>query len=425
MDRKVLKIERADSAMPALKRVAAYARVSSGKDAMLHSLSAQVNYYNDLIRSRPDWTLVGVYTDEAKTGTKGNRPEFIKLIADCRNGLIDMIVTKSVSRFARNTVTTLETVRELKELGIDVFFEEQDIHTLSSEGELMLTILAGFAEEESRSVSENMKWRIKKNFEEGKPWGAKLLGYRYSNGQLMVKEDEAKTVRRIFDEYLSGKGVSAIANGLNRDKVKTRDGGSWYCTTILWVLNNATYTGNLLLQKTFREDYRTKKKRFNTGEFPMYQALETHEAIVSIEEFEAVAKRLEEQAAKHAPRGKGYTGRYPFSSKIVCGICGKSYRRKVTHTGPVWVCATYNTRGKAFCPSKQIPEKTLTDLFADTDLDMVEQIIANNGNELITVFKDGTRECRHWTDRSRSESWTLEMKEKARQRVREQMRHEK
>lgn len=425
MDRKVLKIERTESAMPTLKRVAAYARVSSGKDTMLHSLSAQVSYYNDLIRSHPEWTLAGVYADEAKTGTKDSRPEFARLIVDCRNGLVDMIVTKSVSRFARNTVTTLETVRELKELGIDVLFEEQKIHTLSSDGELMLTILAGFAEEESRSVSENMKWRIRKNFEEGKPWGMTLIGYRYKNGQLVIEENEARTVRRIFDEYLSGKGTLSIANGLNRDGVSTRDGCKWYKTTVSWILTNYTYTGSLLLQKTYREDYRTKKKRLNTGELPMYQAMETHQAIVSSEEFEAVAKRLEAQAAKHAPRGKDYTQRYPFSSKIVCGICGKSYRRKVTATGPVWICATYNTKGKSFCPSKQIPEKTLMDLFADTDLDSIDKAIANNGNELVTVYKDGTQETRRWRDRSRAESWTPEMREKARQRTQEQMKHEK
>ena len=151
------------------KQVAAYTRVSSGKDAMLHSLSAQVSYYNDLIQKEDGWEFVGVYSDEAITGTKEGRADFQRMLADCRNGKIDMIITKSISRFARNTVTLLETVRMLKALGVDVFFEEQNIHTMSADGELMLTILASYAQEESLSASENQKWRIKKNFEEGMP----------------------------------------------------------------------------------------------------------------------------------------------------------------------------------------------------------------------------------------------------------------
>src|SRR5574344_1421578 len=165
-----------------LTRVAGYARVSSGKDAMLHSLEAQVSYYSDFIQRNRGWSYVGVYADEAKTGTKDSRDNFQRLLADCHTGKIDLIITKSMSRFARNTVTLLETVRELKGIGIDVFFEEQNIHTISGEGEVMLSILASFAQAESQSVSENQKWRIKKNFEEGKPWSYTMYGYRNENG---------------------------------------------------------------------------------------------------------------------------------------------------------------------------------------------------------------------------------------------------
>ena len=155
--------------IPQLKRVAAYARVSSGKDAMLHSLSAQISYYSDLIQNHSGWQYAGVYADEALTGTKDNRENFQRLLADCRAGNVDMVITKSISRFARNTVTLLETVRELKNMGVDVFFEEQNIHSLSADGELMLTILASYAQEESLSASENQKWRVKRNFENGMP----------------------------------------------------------------------------------------------------------------------------------------------------------------------------------------------------------------------------------------------------------------
>ena len=181
----------------ALPRVAAYARVSSGMDAMLQSLSSQVSYYSSLIQSHPGWLYAGVCADEARTGTKEARPEFQRLLEDCRAGKIQLIITKSISRFARNTVTLLSVIRELKALGVDVFFEEQHIHTLSADGELMITILASYAQEESFSASENQKWRIRKNFQEGKPWDATILGYRYKNGRYEIEPVEAAVVRRM------------------------------------------------------------------------------------------------------------------------------------------------------------------------------------------------------------------------------------
>ena len=180
--------------IPKLTRVAAYARVSSGKDAMLHSLSAQVSYYSELIQNHSGWQYVGVYADEALTGTKDNRENFQRLLADCRDGKVDLVITKSISRFARNTVTLLQTVRELKNMGVDVFFEEQNIHSLSADGELMLTILASYAQEESLSASENQKWRIRRNFENGMPWNGTMLGYRYEDGTLVVEPTEAEIV---------------------------------------------------------------------------------------------------------------------------------------------------------------------------------------------------------------------------------------
>lgn len=182
---------------------------------MLHSLSAQVSYYSELIQSHGDWLYTGVYSDEAKTGTKEARSGFQHLIADCRAGKIDLVITKSISRFARNTVTLLQTVRELKAYGVDVYFEEQDIHTMSGDGELMMTILASYAQEESRSASDNQKWRIKRNFEAGIPWDGTLLGYKIENGHYVIVPKEAERVRRIYSEYLSGYGYQSIANMLN------------------------------------------------------------------------------------------------------------------------------------------------------------------------------------------------------------------
>lgn len=220
------------------KRVAAYARVSSGKDAMLHSLSAQVSHYSNLIQSRSDWEYVGVYADEAQTGTKESRADFQRLIADCRAGKIDMVVTKSISRFARNTVTLLQTVRELKSLGVDVYFEEQNIHTQSADGELMLTVLASYAQEESRSASENQKWRVKRNFEAGIPWNGMMLGYRLKGGKYEIVPEEAELVRRVYSAYLSGDGYLTIARQLNADGVPARFSGKWNPSVIAKILGN-------------------------------------------------------------------------------------------------------------------------------------------------------------------------------------------
>ena len=269
MSRKIERVVFQHTPVPKLLNVAAYARVSSGKDEMLHSLSAQVSYYRELIESQPGWNFAGVYADEALTGTKENRAEFQRLLAACRAGKVDMVITKSISRFARNTVTLLETVRELKALGVDVFFEEQNIHTMSSAGELMLTILGSFAQEESRSASENQKWRVRRNFEEGCPWRGHMLGYRMGDGKLEVVPEEAVIVRRIFNDYLAGNGVTLIAKHLNDDGVPNPSGAVWAATSIQKVLKNYNYTGNLLLQKTYRTDHITKKTVVNKGQLAL------------------------------------------------------------------------------------------------------------------------------------------------------------
>ena len=398
------------------KKVAAYARVSNGKDAMLQSLSAQISYYSNFIQSRNDWFYAGVYADEAKTGTKDNRPEFQRMLEDCKQGKINLIITKSISRFARNTVTLLETVRELKDIGVAVFFEEQNINTLTSDGELMLTILASYAQEESLSVSENQKWRIRKNFAEGKTCDGTIYGYKLIKGQYHIVSNEAEVIKRIFDEYLSGLGKQKIANNLNDDNIPSRYGGKWNSSVISLMLENYTYTGNLILQKTFRENHLTKKTLINNGELPKYHAEETHEAIIDMDIFNRVQAEKESRKAKY---NKAYyeNKKYPFTGLITCGNCGKNYRRKTTKTGIVWICSTFNTLGKKHCASKQVPETVLEELTTSVaSIEDISSITVSNGNKITFKLNDGTEVIKHWADRSRSESWTKEKRELASQR---------
>lgn len=416
------------------KKVAAYCRVSSGKDAMLHSLSAQVSYYNELIHKERNWEFVGVYADEAITGTKEGRADFQRMLADCRNGKIDMVITKSISRFARNTVTLLQTAREFKAMEVDIYFEEQNIHTMSADGELMLTILASYAQEESRSASENQKWRIKKNFSEGKPWSGTILGYRYFQGHYIVVPKEAELIRRIYRLYLDGLGTNAIAQTLNKEGMRTKNGHEWHKSAIDKILKNYNYTGNLFLQKTYRENHISKITRINNGELPKYHATETHEAIIPLETFDAVQNEFARRAKKYAKNAK-LPKQYPFTKKVVCGICGQTYRRK-TATGRVaWGCSTYDTKGKAACASKKIPETTLMQCAADvmglTEFDAfafelrVDHIEAFNGNRLLFHFKGSTTKEVYWKDRSRSESWTPEMRKAAGQKTKQRIMEEK
>ena len=409
MERIVTQTRFAKTKLPRAKRVAAYARVSSGKDAMLHSLSAQVSYYSNFIQNHGGWEYAGVYADEALTGTKDNRENFQRLLADCRNGKIDMILTKSVSRFARNTLTLLETVRELKSLGVDVYFEEQNIHTASSEGELMLTIIASYAQEESLSASENQKWRVRQQFQNGKPWRGFMMGYRYDGEKYVIVPEEAEVVRSIFRDYLDGKGIAAIMKRLNEEGILTQQGFTWHQSAVSRILRNYAYTGNLLLQTKFRENHFTKRTLVNHGELPQYHAENTHEPIIDIGTYNLVQLEMARRAERFAkPQTKA---KYPFTGLITCAGCGKHYRRKVTKTGPVWICTTYNTLGKKACPSKAIPEPTLMALAAEIDdFSKITAITADKDNTLVFSLINGETIVKQWKDRSRSESWTPEMR---------------
>lgn len=408
-------------------KVCAYARVSCGKDAMLHSLSSQVSYYSRFIQNNPKWEYAGVYVDEAMTGTKDSRTNFQRMIADSQKGKIDLIITKSISRFARNTLTLLKVVRELKEIDVDVFFEEQNIHSLSSDGEMILTLLASFAQEESRSVSENMKWRIRKDFEQGIIWGAKdNYGYDIKEKKFIVNPEQAKVVKRIFNMVLEGYGHQSIANILNKEDIPSPYNKKWCKSCISNILNNSNYTGDLVLQKTFRENHLTKKCKDNKGEHNKYLVENNHEAIISKELFEEVQAILTSRAIQY--KCKSSAGiKYPFSSKLKCSICGKNYKHAVKGKKGLWICTTFVTIGKEACASKQIPESQLYEAvnealgFAEFDEEefssLVNFIEVCTDNLLkINLYSGEIIEIK-WKDRLRKDSWTPEMKEKARQRA--------
>lgn len=407
------------------KRVAAYARVSSGKDAMLHSLSEQISYYSEIIQREPSWMFAGVYADEAYTGTKEDRPEFQRLLADCRAGMVNMILTKSISRFARNTVTLLETVRELKDIGVDVYFEEQRIHTLSAEGELMLTILASYAQEESKSVSDNQKWRIRKGYEQGELMCWRFLfGYRISKESgVEIDPVEGSIAQEVFDRVANGESLNSVVRWLNRSGHYGALGGKWQTPRLRLMLSNEKYVGDALLQKTFVNNHLEKKKIPNHGELPQYYVTESHPALIDRETFDMVQARLAIIAEKNAGRPKRQTSE--FTGMIRCPNCGRNFRRTLKNGSPGWICPTYYTEGKEYCQSKKIPEDTLKRTIMDTlgietwlpdvFLNQVEYIIASGPNTIELHMLDGTTRTLEWKDRSRRESWTPEMKEKARQ----------
>lgn len=410
------------------KNVAAYARVSTTKDAMLHSLSAQVSYYSELIQSTPGWLYVGAYVDEGITGTKGDRPNFNRLLNDAREGKIDLIITKSISRFARNTITLLETIRELKQLNVDVYFEEQNINSISADGELILTFLASYAQEESKSASENIKWSIRNGFKKGIAWNTNVLGYQFNKGKPTIIEDEAKVVKYIFQEYLSGKGTIAIAKELNEKGYLTKLNRQWRHGGVAYVLRNYLYTGNMLLQSTFKDSFITKRKVINHGELPRYHAENTHEAIISLDTFMEVQNVIKERQNARKPQPKSNKPTI-YRDLLICEHCGKKYRRKVTGDKSYWMCATYNMLGREACPSKQIPEPILSEIITKvldikdlTNANIKEQInhiMLNNNQELKIQFKDGRISLLNWHHKSRKHSWTPEMKEAARRKAKE------
>lgn len=423
--------------MPEKKKTAAYARVSLDKDSMMHSLSAQVSYYSTLIQNNPEWEYAGVYADAGLTGTRTERTEFQRMLADCRAGRIDQILVKSISRFARNTVALLETVRELKAMGVAVVFEEQKINTLSGEGELMLAILASFFQEESRSVSENCKWRIRHGFEQGLPTGFRMYGFEVHQGRFAIVAEQAEVIRRIGALYLQGYGKERICKALNRDGIPSPGGGRWYPGVVHEILNNVKIAGDLLLQRYYSSDHIEKKTLRNRGELPQYFVQGDHEGIIPRETFDAIQAELVARASKWRPKqqsAEAAKAAYPLTGLLRCAGCGSKYRRKIARAGtpyaaPVWICNTFNRFGKASCPtSRQIPETILlaavaevmgVDAVANEAVEALDHIEVHPENRLRFVFPDGGQREYVWRDHSRKDSWSAEMRRQAGEKTRE------
>ena len=350
------------------KRVAAYARVSTDNEEQLSSYEAQVEYYTNHIRSNPDWRFAGVYTDEgiSATSTK-NREGFNRMVVDALAGKIDLIITKSVSRFARNTVDSLTTVRQLKEKGIEVYFEKENIWTLDSKGELLITIMSSLAQEESRSISENVTWGQRKRFADGKvslPYG-RFLGYdKGEDGLPEINEEEAVTVKLIYRMFLEGSTPHAIAKHLTAKGVLSPGGKDrWLQGTVKSILQNEKYAGNAVLQKTFTVDFLTKKKKVNEGEIPQYYVENSHPAIIEPEVYNMVQKEFERRKkSKHR-----YSGNDIFASRIICGECGGFYGAKVWHSNSKYRRVIYQCnnkfKNKVKCKTPHFTEETIKELF--------------------------------------------------------------
>ena len=326
------------------RRVAGYARVSTDSDEQFTSYAAQVDYYTSFIKSHAEWEFVKVYTDEGISGTNTiHRDGFNKMIKDALDGKIDLIVTKSVSRFARNTVDSLVTVRKLKEKGIEIFFEKENIYTLDSKGELLITLMPSLAQEESRSISENVTWGQRKRFADGKvniPY-KRFLGYRKGdNGLPEIVPEEAKTIRHIYNLFMKGSTTTGIAKQLTEEGILTPGGKpNWRASTVQSILTNEKYKGDALLQKKFTVDFLTKKMKTNEGEVPQYYVENSHPAIIPPHEWDLVQSEIERRKGI----GREYSGTSIFSTRIICADCGSYYGRKVWHSTDkyrkiIWRC---------------------------------------------------------------------------------------
>ena len=357
------------------KRVAAYCRVSTGSEEQLTSYKTQMKVYTDMIASNKDWELAGIFADEGISGTRADkRPQFKKMISDCLNGKIDMIITKSVSRFARNTVECLEFVRMLKARGIGVFFEEQNIDTLKADSELYLVIYAGFAQSESESMSKNITWAYRKNFENGigNFFTNKLLGYkRGENGEPEIVPEEAEVVKEIFNRYIGGETLQQIADLIESRHYTFKNKKFTFSRSFIRsILRNEKYAGDMILQKTISVDCITKTRKRNQGEAPMYLVQNHHVPIVSREVFnkaqEEIARRntIAPKSQKETVSHTGKYSKYALSDVLKCGECGSRFRRctwmRSGYNKIVWRCINRLENGTDFCPdSISIEEKDL------------------------------------------------------------------
>ncbi len=402
------------------RKVAGYARVSTDSEEQQTSYEAQVDYYTHYIQSREDWEFVGVYTDEgiSATNTK-HRDGFKQMVQDALAGKIDLIVTKSVSRFARNTVDSLTTVRKLKEHGTEIYFEKENILTFDSKGELLITIMSSLAQEESRSISENVTWGQRKRFADGKvsmPY-KQFLGYdKGEDGTPVINEEEAAIVQLIYKLFLEGKTPAGICRYLGQQGIPTPSGKQkWSQTTVDSILSNEKYKGDALLQKKFTTDFLTKKMKVNEGEVPQYYVEHSHDAIIEPLEWDMVQAEI----ARRRSLGRAYSGNSVFSSKLVCGDCGGFFGQKVWHSNDpyrkvIWRCNS-KFKGETKCATPHLDTETIQQKFlisynrlmADresiiSDCELMRQVLSDTTaldaeldslNEEITVVSELVKTC--------------------------------
>ena len=376
------------------KRTCAYCRVSTGDEDQKLSYELQVTYYTGLIMKNEEWEYGGIYADRGISGTSiKNRTEFKRMIEDCKAGKIDMIITKSISRFARNTLDCLNYIRLLKGLPspVGIYFEKENIDTLDSKSELILTILSSLAQEEARNISENLQWSIQKRCQQGKAHcpTAFFMGYdKDENGELIINEPQAVIVRRIYQEYLEGYGAQAIANRLTQEGIKTARGNTkWYDSSVLQILRNEKYVGDILMQKRITVDFLTHKRVPNRGEQPQYFIENHHPAIVSRDVWTAVQKELERRASLRI-RTKGdkrqrRSDKSCFSNILYCGTCGEPFVRRYfastkkneKYSYPAWKCRTADGRVKdKECHARSYREDSIRQSFMGMLIEMKQEM---------------------------------------------------
>lgn len=385
-------------------RVAAYCRVSTDSEDQLNSYNSQKAYYTDLIQKNGKWIFAGIYADEAITGTQvTKREDFQRMINDCMNGEIDMLITKSISRFARNTLDTLKYVRMLKEKNIAVYFEDEKINTLTMDGELLLVVLSSVAQQEVENISANVKKGLKMKMKRGELVGFQgCLGYDYhpEDKSITVNEEEAEIVRYIFNRYIEGAGGSVIGQELENLGYLTKYGNStWVPTTVLGIIKNEKYKGDILLGKTFTVDPISKRRLENMGEEDQFYIRNHHEPIISEEVFDKAQEILNRRSKNRGKIGDGnskrekYSRKYAFSCLLECGFCGGTLTRRRWHSGTeynkvIWQCVTSTKKGKKHCPhSKGIPETAIEEAFVES-----YRILCDNNKDVLEEFLKRTDE---------------------------------
>ena len=352
-------------------RVAAYCRVSTDSDEQATSYEAQVEHYTEFIKKNPEWEFAGIFADDGISGTNTKkREEFNRMIEECMSGRIDMVITKSISRFARNTLDCLKFIRQLKEKNIPVYFEKENINTMDAKGEVLLTIMASLAQQESQSLSQNVKLGIQYRYQQGHVQvnHNRFLGYtKDENGQLIIEEDEAKVVKRIYREYLEGASLKEIGKGLEADGILTGAGKKkWRPETIQKILRNEKYIGDALLQKTYTVDFLNKKRVKNTGIMPQYYVEGSHEPIIPRDIYMRVQEEMLRRANLHSGQERKkrvYSSKYALSSIVYCSKCGEIYRRIQWNAHGkryvVWRCCTRVENGPDACDADTIKEEEL------------------------------------------------------------------